>query len=207
MELFVRYPDKEVNCLESVASRRRLNRRPWSGHSAAQALLQLGQFVFDPVRFDLGLRSTLLGIGRLSGFGGGAVARELPGRFRRRLVRLALQIEDVAAHAAAVLALLVTDEVDEEHAVALADLDLVEARRAPALGTGLDEAVPVANHPGLRIAVEEQPHEVRRYQPPGRRRHGKSRSSGRARPRSRSGFELSIFSRSRTSSSTRSTWF
>lgn len=82
--------------------------------SATQALLELRELVLDPVRFCLDVLAALAladdpPLLRLA-----ALALELPRRLRRWRRRLVAQVEHVAARAAAMLALLVGDQVDEE---------------------------------------------------------------------------------------------
>src|SRR5262249_5617402 len=110
-------------------------------NSASEALLELRQLVFDAICLRLRLRSAPLGLGGaprlgggVSGLGDGALGRELAGRLRGRIrFRLVAQIEQLEACAAAILALLVADDIDEEHPVVVADFDLVEPSAALAI--------------------------------------------------------------------------
>ncbi len=126
----------------------------WPGALLAEALLQLGELVLDPVG-DRGLRLVAPAL----------LGRELEGAVHARLgerlglvVALIAQIEDVLALVAAGLALLVADHVDEPHAEALGDLDLAKPRRLLARRAALDERLTAAHDLRPRPAVEEHPH-------------------------------------------------
>jgi hypothetical protein len=118
--------------------------RPQTSSSAAHSFLARA-------RLDPSLR---LGVAVLA-FGDRLLARA---RRLRRDGGARSSIEDLAAPAAAKRAFLVADEIDEEHAEVLGQLDLAKRRALAALGAGLDEALAIAHGPGLRVPVEQEPH-------------------------------------------------
>src|SRR5262249_35837923 len=111
---------------------------------APEALLQLRKLVLDA-----GLVDRLLG---------SRLRRRRSLGLCRRWCCVLLEVEHLAARAAAKRALLITDDVDEEQAEVLLDLDLDEPRPLSALRTGLDQRLAVLHHPGLRVAMEQEPH-------------------------------------------------